>query len=147
MASALIEQIRRVGVTTFCAPPTVWRMLIQADLSGGAGVLREAIGAGEPLNAEVISQVERAWGLTIRDGFGQTETTALIGNTPGALVKAGSMGRSLPGVHIALIDHATGQVGSAGEICLELEPGGARPLNLMTGYTRRRSGHGSGSHC
>ncbi len=72
-------------------------MLINADLSGGAGELREAIGAGEPLNPEVISQVEQHWGLTIRDGFGQTETTASIANPPGQRVKAGSMGRPLPG--------------------------------------------------
>src|SRR5689334_12662114 len=74
-AVGLLHQLRRAEVTTFCAPPTVWRMLIQADLTGGAGKLREAIGAGEPLNPEVIGHVRREWGLTIRDGFGQTETT------------------------------------------------------------------------
>jgi acetyl-CoA synthetase len=130
-AVALMEQIRRAGVTTFCAPPTVWRMLIQADLSGGGGRLREAIGAGEPLNAEVIAQVEQAWGLTIRDGFGQTETTALVGNTPGSPVKPGSMGRPLPGVRIELVDPATGRPGDEGEICIDLTE---RPMNLMTGY-------------
>jgi acetyl-CoA synthetase len=69
-AQVLLEQIRRAGVTTFCAPPTVWRMLIQADLGGveGKGALRELLAAGEPLNPEVITQVEKAWGLTIRDG-------------------------------------------------------------------------------
>ncbi|MCW2612547.1 MAG: AMP-dependent synthetase [Cryptosporangiaceae bacterium] len=108
-AAALLGQIRRAKVTTFCAPPTVWRMLIQVDLSGGAGELRQAIGAGEPLNPEVISQVEAAWGLTIRDGFGQTETTALVGNTPGAAVKPGSMGRPLPGVPVVIIDPLTGR--------------------------------------
>ena len=96
--AVLLEQIRREGVTTFCAPPTVWRMLINADLTGGPGGLREAIAAGEPLNPEVIAQVETHWGLTIRDGFGQTETTASVANTPGQPVKPGSMGRALPGV-------------------------------------------------
>jgi acetyl-CoA synthetase len=108
-------------------------MLINADLSGGAGHLRELIGAGEPLNPEVIVQVRRAWGLTIRDGFGQTETTAQIGNTPGSEVRPGSMGRPLPGVPVVLIDPLTGAPTTTGEgeLCLDLS---ARPLNLMTGY-------------
>ncbi len=132
--AALLGRIRDEGVTTFCAPPTVWRMLINADLSGGAGALREAIAAGEPLNPEVIAQVERAWGLTIRDGFGQTETTASIANPPGQPVKAGSMGRPLPGVPVVLVDPVSGERVDGegeGEICLDLA---ARPLTLMTGY-------------
>ena len=103
-AAALLGQLRRAGVNTFCAPPTVWRMLIQADLGERPAGLREVLGAGEPLNPEVISAVERAWGLTIRDGFGQTETTLQIGNTPGQPVKAGSMGRPMPGVPVVLVD-------------------------------------------
>ncbi|QNG37563.1 AMP-binding protein [Geodermatophilaceae bacterium NBWT11] len=130
-APALLERIRSAGITTFCAPPTVWRMLIQADLSGGPGSLREVIAAGEPLNPEVISQVERAWGLTLRDGFGQTEMTAVVGNTPGSPVKPGSMGRPLPGCPVVLVDPVTGEVGDEGEICLDLS---AHPLPLMTGY-------------
>src|SRR5579884_2756965 len=74
-AKALLDQIVRCGVTTFCAPPTVWRMLIQEDLGTWKVPIREAVGAGEPLNPEVIAQVKNAWGLTIRDGYGQTETT------------------------------------------------------------------------
>ena len=97
-AAALLGQIRRAGVNTFCAPPTVWRMLIQSDLGPKPEGLREILGAGEPLNPDVIAQVERAWGLTIRDGFGQTETTLQVGNTPGQPVKPGSMGRPMPGV-------------------------------------------------
>jgi len=132
-AAALLGVLREEGVTSFCAPPTVWRMLINADLSGGPGSLREVIGAGEPLNPEVIAQVERAWGLTIRDGFGQTETTAQIGNTPCAEVRPGSMGRPLPGVPVVLVDPLTGQPTTTGEgeICLDLSQ---RPLSLMTGY-------------
>jgi acetyl-CoA synthetase len=129
--AALLSQIHRAGVTTFCAPPTVWRMLIKSDLSGGPGRLREVIAAGEPLNPEVIEQVRAAWGLTLRDGFGQTETTAQVGNTPGSPVKPGSMGRPLPGVPVVLVDPATGQPADEGEICLDLS---ARPLALMTGY-------------
>ena len=133
-AAKLLDQIRTEKVTTFCAPPTVWRMLINADLSGGPGVLREAIAAGEPLNPEVINQVEKRWGLTIRDGFGQTETTASVGNTPGQSIKVGSMGRALPGVPVVLVDPATGNPlrgPGEGEICLDLS---AVPLTLMTGY-------------
>lgn len=137
-AAALLGQIRSEGVTTFCAPPTVWRMLINADLSGGKGALREAIAAGEPLNPEVISQVERHWGLTIRDGFGQTEMTAAIANPPGQPVKSGSMGRPLPGVPVVLVDPLEGTVVDGvgeGEICLDLSVrDGAGPLTLMTGY-------------
>ena len=70
----------------------------------GPGALREVIGAGEPLNPEVIAQVREKWGLTLRDGFGQTETTAMVGNTPGSVVKAGSMGRPLPGLPVVLVD-------------------------------------------
>jgi acetyl-CoA synthetase len=133
-ATALLNQIRERGVTTFCAPPTVWRMLINADLSGGPGSLREVIGAGEPLNPEVIAQVQAQWGLTIRDGYGQTETTAQIGNTPASSVRPGSMGRPLPGVPVVLVDPLTNRpIGGAGEgeICLDLSQ---HPLPLMTGY-------------
>jgi acetyl-CoA synthetase len=130
-APALLGQLRRAGVNTFCAPPTVWRMLIQSDLGPKPEGLREILGAGEPLNPDVIAQVERAWQLTIRDGFGQTETTLQVGNTPGQPVKPGSMGRPMPGVPVVLIDPVTGQPADEGEICLELQ---GNPLNLMTGY-------------
>ncbi|MFT4234527.1 MAG: AMP-binding protein [Microbacterium sp.] len=133
-AVGLMEHMRTYEVTTFCAPPTVWRMLIRADLSGGRGALREAIGAGEPLNPEVIEQVRGHWGLDIRDGYGQTETTAQIGNPPGAPIKVGSMGRPLPGVPVVLVDPTLGTVVDGvgeGEICLDLS---AHPYNLMPGY-------------
>ncbi len=91
-APKMLNTIGRCGVTSLCAPPTVWRMFIQQDLASFKTSLRELIGAGEPLNPEVIEQVENAWGITIRDGFGQTETTAQIGNTPGQPLKSGSMG-------------------------------------------------------
>ncbi|TRW76974.1 AMP-binding protein [Mycolicibacterium sp. 018/SC-01/001] len=130
-ATALLGQLRRAKVNTFCAPPTVWRMLIQADLGDRPEGLREILGAGEPLNPDVIARVEQAWGLTIRDGFGQTETTLQVGNTPGQPVKPGSMGRPMPGVPVALIDPLTGEPADEGEICLDLS---RSPLNLMTGY-------------
>jgi acetyl-CoA synthetase len=130
-AAALLDQLRRARVNTFCAPPTVWRMLIQADLGERPEGLREILGAGEPLNPDVIAQVEKAWGLTIRDGFGQTETSLLVGNTPGQPVKPGSMGRPMPGVPVVLVDPLTGVAAAEGEICLDLA---AHPRNLMTGY-------------
>ena len=130
-APRFLTMLRQADVTSLCAPPTVWRMLIQADLGARPAALREAVGAGEPLNPEVIAHVQKRWGLTIRDGFGQTETTALIGNTPGSPVKPGSMGRPLPGVAVEIVDPVSGQPASEGEICLRLDP---RPVNLMTGY-------------
>ncbi|NEK60313.1 AMP-binding protein [Geodermatophilus sabuli] len=135
----LLARLREHRVTSFCAPPTVWRMLITSDLSGGPGALREVVAAGEPLNPEVIEQVRRAWGLTVRDGYGQTETTAQIGNTPEARLVPGSMGRPLPGVPVVLVDPLTGdrvEGPGEGEICLDLAPsdGSGRPLPLMTGY-------------
>lgn len=132
--AVLLRLLREHEVTAFCAPPTVWRMLIGLDLQQRPAALRELVAAGEPLNPEVISQVQDRWGLTIRDGFGQTEMTAMVGNAPGAPVKPGSMGRPLPGMPVALVDPTTGERVEGpgeGEICLDLA---ARPLSLMTGY-------------
>jgi acetyl-CoA synthetase len=129
-AHGLLDAVARCGVTTFCAPPTVWRMLIQEDLAAWKLSVRELIGAGEPLNPEVIERVKQAWGITIRDGYGQTETTALVGNTPGQKIKPGSMGRPLPGYRVALLDPNGAEV-EEGEICLKLDP---RPTGLMQGY-------------
>jgi len=131
-AVALVEQLDRAGVNSFCAPPTVWRMLIQADLEKRPAALRELLSAGEPLNPEVIATIERWWGIQIRDGYGQTELTAVIGNTPGVPLKPGSMGRPLPGVEVVLLDPLTGEVTDEGEICLPTHP--VRPLNLTPGY-------------
>ena len=131
-AQSVLGVLDRCGVTSFCAPPTVWRMLIQADLSELATPPTKVVGAGEPLNPEVIEQVEKAWGLRIRDGFGQTESTVQIGNPPGQTVKPGSMGRPIPGYPIVLVDATTGEKGvEEGEICIDL---GDRPLGLMVGY-------------
>lgn len=129
-AAALLDQLVRCRVTTFCAPPTVWRMLIQEDLRRWPVTLREVVGAGEPLNPEIIEQVQAAWGLTLRDGFGQTETTAQIGNPPGLPLKPGSMGVPLPGYDVRLLSNDGGP-GDEGEICLDLS---RRPVGLMQGY-------------
>jgi acetyl-CoA synthetase len=130
-AKRLLDTLTRCSVTSLCAPPTVWRMVIQEDLTAWHPPLREVLSAGEPLNPEVIEQVRRAWGLTIRDGYGQTETTAQIGNTSAQPLKPGSMGRPLPGYVIELIDPASGIPGETGEICIDLSK---RPLALMVGY-------------
>lgn len=131
-AKAMLGVLEKCQVTTMCAPPTVWRMLIQEDLAAYRGRLkiRELIGAGEPLNPEIIDRVKAAWDITIRDGFGQTETTAVVGNTPGQPLKPGSMGRPLPGYQVVLVD-SDGNAGNEGEISLKLEP---RPLGLMAAY-------------
>jgi acetyl-CoA synthetase len=143
-APGLLQALGTLGVSTFCAPPTVWRMLIQADLAKAeVSGLRECVAAGEPLNPEVIDQVRKAWGMTVRDGFGQTETTAQVGNTPGQPVKPGSMGRPLPGYPVVLVEPQSGEVVPAGspqasetggEICLDLSAYSGRPLGLMSGY-------------
>jgi acetyl-CoA synthetase len=130
-ARALLSALARCAVTTLCAPPTVWRLLIQEDLSAYKVVLREVCGAGEPLNPEVIETVRKAWGKTIRDGYGQTETTAQVANTPGQKVKPGAMGRVLPGYEIRLLD-AEGNPAKEGEVCILL--GNDRPAGLMQGY-------------
>jgi len=130
-AKGLLATIGRCGVTTLCAPPTVWRLFIQERLSDFKVSLREACGAGEPLNPEVIDQVRAAWGLTIRDGYGQTETAAMVGNSPGQPVKIGSMGRPLPGYRIEITD-SDGHATKEGEVTLKL--GADRPAGLMQGY-------------
>jgi acetyl-CoA synthetase len=130
-AKGLLATIGRCGVTTLCAPPTVWRLFIQEKLATFKVSLREVCGAGEPLNPEVIDQVRAAWGLTIRDGYGQTETTALAGNSPGQKVKVGSMGRPLPGYRVEITD-TDGHIAKEGEVTLVL--GADRPAGLMQGY-------------
>jgi len=131
-AKGLLATVERCGVTTLCAPPTVWRLLIQEDLAAYRGRLRirELAGAGEPLNPEIIAQVHDAWGITLRDGYGQTETTALLGNSPGQKLEPGSMGRPLPGFRVVLVD-LDGREADDGEVCLDLAKG---PLGLMRGY-------------
>ncbi|QAB18677.1 AMP-dependent synthetase [Leucobacter muris] len=131
-AEHFVSELDRAGVNTFCAPPTVWRMLIQHRLDRKPRALRELLSAGEPLNPEVIARIREWWGLDIRDGYGQTETTALIANMPGDPIVPGAMGIPLPGVDAVLVDPLTGAETQEGEICLRLTP--ERPKNLMPGY-------------
>jgi acetyl-CoA synthetase len=129
-APGLLDALSRHAVTTFCAPPTVWRMLILEDLTARKVTLREVVSAGEPLNPEVIEQVRAAWGLVIRDGYGQTETTLQVGNFPGQPLKPGAMGQPAPGYRVLLLD-AEGAEQEEAEVCLALDP---PPLGLMQGY-------------
>lgn len=125
-----IKNLHEVKVNTLCAPPTVWRMMILEHLGTKPESLREIVSAGEPLNPEVIEKIENDWGIQIRDGFGQTETTASVGNTPGQKIKPGSMGRPLPGYRISLLNDQYEEV-KEGEVSIQLNP---KPLSLMNGY-------------
>jgi len=129
-ARRALELAAHCGVTTLCAPATVWRMFVQEDLRSFAVKFRELVSAGEPLNPEVIIQVANAWGITIREGFGQTENALLIGNFLGQSMTPGVMGRPSPGHSIALLD-VDGREANEGEVALRLEP---RPVSLMVGY-------------
>ena len=129
-AQATLATLSRCGITTLCAPPTVWRMLIQEDLAAYPVRVRELVGAGEPLNPEVIERVRAAWGITLRDGYGQTETCALIANSPGQPVVPGAMGRAMPGYRIRLLD-LDGHDADEGEVCVETDP---RPTGLLQEY-------------
>jgi len=125
--SALAEH----RVDSFCAPPTVWRALVQEDLAAHRVALREATSAGEPLSAEIIARVRQAWRVRVREGYGQTETTAQIGIAPGVSAPEGSMGRTLPGYTIALLDPDSGEPGRYGEIAVAASP---PPVGLAAGY-------------
>src|SRR5215469_8461995 len=126
----VLDILVRCGVTVFWGPPTVWRMLMQEDMKAWPVKVREAVSGGEPLNAEIIDHVHRVWGLTVRDIYGQTETTALVGCTPGQTIVPGSMGKPIPGFVVKLLDEA-GAEGPEGEIAIALDP---RPLGLLQGY-------------
>ena len=129
-AKATLSTIARCAVTTLCAPPTVWRMIVLEDLESYPVRLREVASAGEPLNPEVIEKVRRWWNLTIRDGYGQTENVCLLGNFPGQTVKRGALGKPSPGHDVVLLD-PDGKEADDGEISLKLNP---RPPSLMVGY-------------
>lgn len=129
-AKFTLDTLVRCGVTSLCAPPTVWRVLILEELAKWPVKLSEVIGAGEPLNPEVIERVRAAWGLTLRDGYGQTESTCMVGNPPGLAVRAGSMGQPMPGYRMVLLDGEDREV-DEGELAVALNPA---PTGLMAGY-------------
>jgi acetyl-CoA synthetase len=130
----ILPLIEKYGITTFCCPPTIYRMLILADLDKfDFTELRHCVSAGEPLNPEVIKAWKDATGLTIFEGYGQTETVLCIGTFPGMKPKFGSMGRPSPGWHIELHDDHGKQVGlhEEGKIAIKLDP---RPVGIFREY-------------
>ncbi|MFN8503018.1 AMP-binding protein [Kouleothrix sp.] len=132
-----LEFLQKYPVTTFCAPPTIYRMLVLEDLGAYSfAALRHCTGAGEPLNPEVIDTWRAATGLTIRDGYGQTETVLLCANFPPLEVKPGSMGKPSPGFDVAVVDHdgAILPPGKEGDIGVRIAP--ERPLGLFREYWR-----------
>ena len=131
-----LRLIGRLGVTTFCAPPTVYRMFAQMDLDGyDLGSLRHSLGAGEPLNPEVIKVWQEVTGNVIRDGYGQTESINLLANYPALPVRHGSMGKPVPGFDIDVVDDDGARLGPGeiGHIAVRTD-GASRPPGLFDGY-------------
>ncbi|EMA47124.1 AMP-dependent synthetase and ligase [Halobiforma nitratireducens JCM 10879] len=113
---AFLEVLETEGVTRLCAVPTQYRMFANADLEAYDVELTDALSAGEPLNREPIERIEEAWGVTPRDGYGQTETVALVANHPGIDVEPGSMGKPTPGVGATIVDVDEDEPVEPGEI-------------------------------
>jgi acyl-coenzyme A synthetase/AMP-(fatty) acid ligase len=133
----VLDYLSRYPITTLCAAPTIYRWLVKLDLKPfRPAALRHCVAAGEPLNPEVINVWKEATGLTIRDGYGQTETVLLCGNFPGVNVKPGSMGLPSPGFDLAAIDEEGRRkpIGEDGDLALRIEPD--RPLGLFQEYWR-----------
>lgn len=135
-ADTILSMISRHGITSFCAPPTLYRLLVQADLASyDLSVLRHCTSAGEPLNPEVIRAWSAGTGLTVYDGYGQTETTNVVANYRSLPVRPGSMGKPTPGYDVAILD-TDGQpasVGVVGNIAVRADP---RPVGLFAAYYR-----------
>jgi acyl-coenzyme A synthetase/AMP-(fatty) acid ligase len=137
VASTILSIIEEAKITSFCAPPTLYRLLVQADFSRhDLGTLRHCTSAGEPLNPEVIRVWEERTGLTVYDGYGQTETTCLVANYRAVPVRPGSMGKPMPGFVVDVLDDDGGraQDDTVGHIAVAYEP--ERPVGLFEGYYR-----------
>ena len=136
-AQMTLEMIGRYGVTSFCAPPTAYRMMVLENLGRyDFTYLRHCTGAGEPLNPEVMKQWEDGAGLKIYDGYGQTETVLLVGNFRCNEIKPGSMGKPVPGFTIRIVDDNGNEVpdGEEGQIAVKIKPD--RPVGLFKEYWR-----------
>ncbi len=138
-AADILPLFAKYHITTFCAPPTMYRMLIKQDLSKyDLSSIQHATTAGEALNPEVFRQFEAQTGLQIYEGFGQTETTLTIGNLVGNKQKIGSMGKPIPTYDLVLVDGDGNEVapGENGEICIRADEKGQLPCGLFAGYYR-----------
>ena len=136
-AALTLQMLETYGVTSFCAPPTAYRMMVLEDLTKyDLSNLRHCTGAGEPLNPEVMKQWESGTGLTIYDGYGQTETVLLVGNFRCLPVRPGSMGKPVPGFTIGVVDEQGDEVpvGEEGQIAVKIKP--ERPVGLFQEYWR-----------
>ncbi len=134
-AEKILPLFAKYKITTFCAPPTMYRMLIKQDLSRfDLSSVEHASIAGEALNPEVFRQFEKATGLQIMEGFGQSESTLIIGNLAGDSHKIGSMGKPVPlyDVHLLDIDGNEVEPGESGEICIDISKG--LPCGLAYAY-------------
>ena len=134
-SAKILPMFAKYKITTFCAPPTMLRMMIKEDISRyDFSSVKHMSTAGEALNPEVYRQFEKATGLQIHEGFGQSESTMIIGNMIGAPHKIGSMGKPAPIYEVALLDNDGKPVptGENGEICINLTNG--HPCGLTTGY-------------
>ena len=133
-ADGLLRAMEKYGVTTFCAPPTVYRMLIQLDLSKYNLELRHSMSAGEPLNPEVIRVWKNAFGLEIYDFYGQTETVCVLSNYPFMPIKYGSVGKPTPGHDVRIVDDDGKELKSNEEGNIALYLGDERPPGLFKEY-------------
>ncbi len=137
-APAVLSMMEKYKVTSLCAPLSVWKLFLVEDLSKYEFSLRTMVSAGEPLNPEIIRRAKEGTGVDLREGFGQTETTALIGTFPGMAPREGAMGLVAPGYRIAILDDELREVppGTDGQIAVATEP--VRPLGLLQGYDDER---------
>jgi len=130
-----LKILEKVKVTTFCAPPTIYRILAQTDVSGyDLSSLRHCIGAGEPLNSEAMRSWKEATGCDIHDGYGQTETINIVANIPGMEIRPGSMGKPVPGFTVDIIDDDGNVLGDdqVGHIAIKITD--PYPPGLFHGY-------------
>jgi len=130
-----LELLSRYRITTFCAPPTEYRMLVKEDLANHPlRALRHCAGAGEPLNPEVIEVWRQHYNLQIHDGYGQTETALVAANLPGMAIRPGSMGRPFPGIDVSILDENLQEVATdeVGQIAVRVRPD--KPPSIMLEY-------------